>query len=134
MSIALGATLTVDGAEVSAASVSADAALLVALTHGASLTLPAETEIASLSVDVGAGGGTLVNFRPAYPGAFYLAGDVDNPRRCVLPVAVGTLLGDNLSSWRVYVDGVLVPHCEIFVNSSGFLETRYTGATVMMVK
>jgi hypothetical protein len=134
LSIALGATLTVDGAEVSAASVSADAALPVALTHGASLTLPAETEIASLSADVGAGGGALVNFRPSYRGAAYLTGDMDKPRRCVLPVAVGTLLGDNLSSWRVYVDGVLTPHCEIFVNSSGFLETRYTGATVMMVK
>jgi hypothetical protein len=110
------------------------AGVSVSLAHGATLTLPAATEIASLSVDFDAGGGTLANFRPASGGAVYLTGNVARPRKCVLPVEVGTLLGGNLSGWHVYVDGVEVDQAEVFVNGDGFLETRSNAAMVITMR
>lgn len=134
LTLAAGVPVSVDGADVTATAVTAASAVPVTLAHGATLTLPAATEIASLNVDVDAGGGTLTNFRPAANGAVYLTGNVARPRKCVLPVRVGTLLGVNLPSWDVYVDGVLVDQTEVIVNANGFLETQYTGATVLYVR
>ena len=133
MTLAAGVPLSVDGASVTAASVTAASGVSVALAHDAALTLPTVTEIASLTVDVGAGGGTLVNFLPAHGGSLHLTGGVDRPLRCVTPVRVGTLHG-GLASWRVFADGAPVAQCEVFVNPDGFLQTRYTGATVMIVQ
>ena len=134
LTLASGATVSVDGADVTATAVTAASAVPVTLAHGGTLTLPAATEIASLSVDVDAGGGALANFRPASHGALYLTGNVARPRKCVLPVEVGSLLGGNLPSWDVYVDGALVDQTEVIVNAGGCLETRYTGATVLYMR
>lgn len=134
LTLASGAALAADGADVTATAVTASAAVPVTLAHGGTLTLPAATEVASLSVDVDAGGGTLVNFRPASGGAVYLTGNVEKPRRCVLPVEVGSLLGDNLPSWHVYLDGTLVSDVAVFVNGDGFLQTQYIGATVLYIR
>ncbi len=134
LTLASGATLAVDGADVTVSSATAAAGVPLVLAHGAVLTLPQATEVASLSVDVDAGGGTLTSFRPAQSGAVYLTGTVEKPRKCVLPVRVGTLDGGNLSSWSVYVGGFLVDQTEVFVNAEGFLQTQYTGATVVYVR
>ena len=134
LTLASGVPLAVDGAEVTVSSASAASGVPVSLSHGAVLTLPQATEVASLAVDVDAGGGTLANFRPASGGALYLTGAVARPRRCVTPVRVGTLLGSALPSWDVYVDGVLVDQTEVIVNADGFLQTQYTGSTVLYIK
>lgn len=134
LTLASGATLAVDGADVTVSSATTAAGVPLTLAHGAVLALPAATEVASLSVDVDAGGGTLTNFRPASGGAVYLAGDIAKPRSCVLPVSVGSLLGGNLSTWDVFANGSKVDSAEVFVNADGFLETRSNAATVVIMR
>ena len=134
LAVASGAALAVDGADITVSAVTAASGVPVSLAHGAVLALPAATEVASLSVDVDAGGGTLTNFRPASGGAVYLAGDIAKPRSCVLPVSVGSLLGGNLSTWDVFANGSKVDSAEVFVNADGFLETRSNAATVVIMR
>jgi hypothetical protein len=134
LTLASGVALAADGANVTAAAATAASAVPVTLTHGATLTLPAATEVASLSVDVDAGGGTLTNFRPAANGAIYLTGNVGRLSNFVVPVSVGMLLGDNLSSWAVYVDGQLQSHIGLFVNDDHFLQTESHIPTILVVR
>lgn len=134
LTLAADVPLSVDGASVSVSSVTAAAGVPVTLAHGAELSLPADEEIASLAVDVDAGGGTLANFRPARGGSVYLTGTVPKPRRFVIPVRIGTLLGDNLPTWRIFVNGREIDQAKLFVNEDGFLQTEYIGATVLVVK
>ena len=134
LTLAADVPLSVDGASVSVSSVTAAAGVPVTLAHGAELSLPADEEIASLAVDVDAGGGTLANFRPARGGSVYLTGTVPKPRRFVIPVRIGTLLGDNLPTWRIFVNGREIDQAKLFVNEDGFLQTKYIGATVLVVK
>ena len=134
LTMADGTALTADGADITVSSVSAASAIPVSLAHGASLTLPAATEIASLAVDVDSGGGTLANFRPTHGGVVYLTGTVANPRNCVLPVQVGTLLGEDLSSWRVNVNGVPEKDVGVIVSNGGYLETKSIAATVIYMR
>ncbi len=134
LAVASGATLAVDGADITVSSVTAADAVTVTLAHGATLALPAATEVASLSVDVDAVGGTLANFNPAADGALYLTGNVGRPSGCVVPVAVGTLEGGNVRSWRVYVDGQLQRDVGVFVNADGFLQTESRIPTTVMLQ
>ncbi len=128
-----GATLKVAGADVTVSSITGGG-LPVALSHGGSLTLPEATEVDGISVDVDAGGGTLVNFRPASDGAVKISGAIGNPRKCVLPVKIETLYGENLQGWKVYLDDTRVDNTTVKVNSDGYLEIFYTGATVLCVR
>lgn len=134
LTMADGTALTADGADITVSSVSAASAIPVSLAHGASLTLPAATEIASLAVDVDAGGGTLANFRPTHGGVVNLTGAVANPRNYVLPVQVGALLGEDLSSWRINVNGVPEKDVGLIVNNGGYLETKSIAATVIYMR
>ena len=134
LTLASGTALNVDGADVTATAVTASSAIPLTLAHGATLTLPTATEIASLNVDVDAGGGTLTNFRPAANGAIYLTGNVGRLSNFVVPVSVGMLLGDNLSSWAVYVDGQLQSHIGLFVNDDHFLQTESHIPTILVVR
>ncbi len=103
-----------DGADVVlAAGVAGEGGAALSLAHGATLTLPAELEVSTLRVDGTQEGGTLVNFRPASRGALYLTnGDIHD-----IPVAVQNLQADVLSSWSVYVDGVLYPRRRLMVEN-----------------
>jgi hypothetical protein len=106
----------------------------VQLALGAGRARRAAAAVASRSVDVDAVGGTLANFNPAADGALYLTGNVGRPSGCVVPVAVGTLEGGNVRSWRVYVDGQLQRDVGVFVNADGFLQTESRIPTTVMLQ
>ncbi len=122
IALADGVQLSVDGADVAlaAGTVGAGGAAL-SVAHGATLTLPTDLAVSTLRVDAAQEGGTLVNFHPASRGALYLTnGDIHD-----IPVAVQNLQADVLSSWSVYVDGVLYPRRRLMVEN-GILKA-YSG-------
>jgi len=125
LALASGTELKVDGADVTATAVTAAGAVPLTIAHGATLTLPTTTEISSLTLDLGNGGGTLTNFLPSDNGAIHITSAPGKKARGVpLPVRVDTLVADRLFSWKVYIDGEPVENAQLTLNSDGYLVVR----------
>ena len=65
-----------------------------------------DATISRLSVDLSVGGGTITTFAPAAQGSLYLTGTKLPPEGTVLTVGA-VVSPENLSSWKVYFNGVL---------------------------
>lgn len=89
----------------------------------------------ALEVDVAVGGGTLTRFAPAADGALYLTGVTGKlPGRLDVPLTVGKALRtDNLSSWKVYVNGVRSP-ASLVMAEEGRLVVATLYGTMMILR
>ena len=125
LALASGTELKVDGADVTATAVTAASAVPLTLAHGATLRLPTTTEISSLTIDLGNGGGTLTNFLPSENGAIYITRSPGVMARGVpLPVRVDNLVADRLFSWKIYIDGEIVENAQLTLGDDGYLRVR----------
>ena len=125
LTLAANIPVSVDGADVTVSSATAASGVPITLAHGATLTLPEETEISSLTIDLGNGGGTLTNFLPSENGAIYITRSPGVMARGVpLPVRVDNLVADRLYSWKIYIDGEIVENAQLTLNSDGYLVVR----------
>ena len=94
----------------------------------------ANVSIKSITVDVPSGGGTITKFRPAADGVVNITGLVGElPNRYALPLSLSAVTDiDNLKTWTVAVDGVVVRKTEV-VYSDGVLSThKMTGLTILV--
>lgn len=125
INLANGVALSIDGADVTVSSATVASGVPITLAHGATLTLPEETEISSLTIDLGNGGGTLTNFLPSENGAINITRSPGVMARGVpLPVRVENLVADRLFSWKVYIGGEPVENAQLTLNSDGYLVVR----------
>ena len=94
----------------------------------------ANVSIKSITVDVPSGGGTITKFRPVAGGVLNITGlDGELPNRYALPLSLSNVTDvDNLKTWTVAVDGVVVRKTEV-VYSDGVLSThKMTGLLIVV--
>ena len=106
LSVSAGATVSVCGSELAFESAEFPSKAVLEISNGATVTLPASSQISNLSIDREAGGGTLVNFNPSEDGSVYLSGG-DGRVKGELPVVLVDPVSVSLSKWKVYLDGLL---------------------------
>jgi hypothetical protein len=94
----------------------------------------ANVSIKSITVDVPSGGGTITKFRPVADGVLNITGLAGElPNRYALPLSLSNVTDvDNLKTWIVAVDGVVVRKTEVLY-SDGVLSTHtMTGLTIIV--
>ncbi len=99
---------------------------------GATLTIGTAETIEALRVDM-LSAGTLSRLRAGPTGNLYIVNASGSPAGLVLPLTIGSIQGlDNLSSWKVYVNGVLQNGVTLSVTADGHLQLTAKGTLIMV--
>ena len=134
VTLANGAKLTVDGANLTLAAASLAGATVKA-GFGARLTLPSAGSQTSLEIDASAdGAATIVNFNPAAVGAVRVRGWTKTAPK-TLPLQFENLGSEpNLAAWPVYLDDATAPSRYRIILENGYARLQSTSGLVLLYR